>query len=168
MIVARVVTAGLEYELRGVVGFGMGMSEESNADPRYWKISPGEGAKYWDEWRESGVAAIGWNDLGDVSNLTGPEFQVRRDELISQHDDWSEAKLNQVWDFARINEGDRVVANLGTSKVLDIGTVIGPYEFVPDAELGHRLPVQWDDLTPRQIHEGNWRNTLRRSILEPF
>ena len=45
------------------------MAEESNADPRSWKISPGEGAKYWDEWREGGFVAIGWNDLGDVSKL---------------------------------------------------------------------------------------------------
>jgi hypothetical protein len=35
-----------------------------------------------------------------------------------------------------------------------LGTVIGPYDFVPGAKLGHQLPVQWDDLIPRQIHEG--------------
>jgi hypothetical protein len=52
--------------------------------------------------------------------------------------------------------------------VLGIGTVIGPYKFVPGAELGHRLPVHWDDLTPRRIQEGNWRNTLRPLGLQKF
>jgi hypothetical protein len=122
------------------------MSEASNPDPRYWKISPEEAAKYWDAWRESGFIAIGWNDLGDVLGLTAPECQARRDGLIAQHDDWTEARLDQVWDFAYITEGDRVVANQGIGKVLGIGTVIGAYEFVPGADLGHRLPVQWDDL----------------------
>lgn len=99
------------------------MSGESNSELRYWKISPGEGAKFWDEWRERGFVAVGWNDLGDVSKLTEPEFEVRRDELILQHEDWTEARLDQVWEFAHINEGDRVVANQGITKVLGIGTV---------------------------------------------
>lgn len=144
------------------------MSDSENYEARYWKIAPGAGAVHWDEWCQGDFVAIGWNDLGNVSNLTESEFEARRDEVLAQHDDWTETKLNQVWDFAGIREGDRVVANQGTSKVLGIGTVVGPYEFVSDVELGHRLPVQWDDLTLRQIQEGNWRNTLRELNGEKF
>jgi 5-methylcytosine-specific restriction protein B len=36
---------------------------------RYWKIAPGENAYLWDEWREKGYIAIGWDELGDVSGM---------------------------------------------------------------------------------------------------
>jgi hypothetical protein len=34
---------------------------------RIWLYSPGENAEYWDEFYQQGVAAIGWANLGDLS-----------------------------------------------------------------------------------------------------
>jgi hypothetical protein len=128
---------------------------------RYWKIAPGADAWQWEECRENGFIAIGWEEMGDVSSLSRAEFDARRDELIAEHDDWTKAGANQVWTFARaIKEGDRIAVNRGTNEVLGIGTVAGPYEFISDIRHGHRLPVSWDDLTPRQVNEGGWRRTL--------
>jgi hypothetical protein len=136
---------------------------------RYWKIAPGKDAWQWDEWPRGNFMAIGWDDLGDISGLSRAEFEERRDELITQHDDWTKTKLNQVWAFAhQISEGDRVVANQGINKVLGIGTVIGPYEFVPGVNLGHRRLVRWDDLTTRQVLEGGWVKALRQLNREKF
>ena len=36
---------------------------------KYWKYSPGSGAYYWDYCRDNSLMAIGWQDVGDLSQL---------------------------------------------------------------------------------------------------
>lgn len=129
---------------------------------RYWKSAPGENAWHWEECRNGNFIAIGWDECGDISRLSRAEFDSLRDELIAKHPEWKwkKAGLNQVWVFAQIKEGDRIVANRGITEVLGIGTVTGSYYFVPGVQQGHRLPVHWDDLTLHQVNEGGWRRTL--------
>jgi 5-methylcytosine-specific restriction protein B len=80
--------------------------------------------------------------------------------LVATHADWTIVGTNQVWTFAQIQEGDRIVANRGTTEILGIGSVIGPYYYIDGQRHGHRLPVRWDDTTLRQIEKGGWRRTL--------
>ena len=134
----------------------------------YWKIAPGENASLWEMWREEGYVSIGWSDLGDLSGISREDFEERRDEGLETHSDWTKEGIEQVWRFIQIREGDRVVANKGTSEILGIGTVTGPYYFVPDEEHGHRLSVRWDDLTMRKIEEGGWRKALIEISREKF
>jgi hypothetical protein len=135
---------------------------------RYWKIAPGENASKWEACHEGRYISLGWEELGDLSGITREDFDERVDEVIASHPDWKKEGLEQVWKFIHIHEGDRVVANKGTSEVLGIGTVTGTYYFVPDAEHGHRLPVRWDDSTPRKVQEGGWRKTLIEISREKF
>ena len=129
--------------------------------PRYWKVAPGEGAKDWDEWRDGGFIAIGWNDIGDISGMSKAEFDSRLEELLDSHPDWTKAGANQVWRFARhMQEGDRVVANQGTSEVVGLGTVAGPYYFVQKGNHWHRRDAEWDDVEPRAVEEPGWKRTL--------
>ena len=126
----------------------------------FWKIAPGDDAWQWNECRDNGFIAIGWDELGDLSNLDRAGFEARRAEIQQAHPDWTNDALEQAWKFAQIQEGDQIIANRGTSEVLGIGTVTGPYYFVPGVRHGHRLPVQWEDLTLRKVNEGGWRRTL--------
>lgn len=120
--------------------------------PRYWKISPGEQAVNWEECRAGGFIGIGWNKLGDLSNLTEEEFNVRAEE---------HGGSDQVWTFRNISVGDRIVANQGTKRVLGIGTVTGPYYFDENGGTHkHRLPVRWDDTTERAVLKKSWFKTL--------
>jgi 5-methylcytosine-specific restriction enzyme B len=74
-----------------------------------------------------------------------------------------------VWKVAKeIREGDRIVANEGTTKVLAFGTVAGPSFYVEGHPHGHRLPVEWDDVRPRQVEEGGWRRTLIKLDRDKF
>ena len=134
----------------------------------FWKIAPGDDAWHWGECREKGFIAIGWDELGDVSGLGRAEFNARRDEQLAKHSDWNKIEVEQVWKFSRIDDGDRVVANRGTRQVLGIGTVTGPYYFVPGVRHGHRLPVKWDDVTVRGVDEGDWSRTLLELEREEF
>ena len=127
---------------------------------RFWKIAPGESAWNWDACREGGFIAIGWDELGDISGMSREEFVALRDELAAELEDWTPAGADQAWNFAQIQEGDRIVANRGTTEILGIGTVTGSYYYVEGQRHGHRLPVHWDDVTPRQISEPGWRRTL--------
>ncbi len=134
----------------------------------YWKIAPGEDAWQWEDCRDKGFIAMGWEEIGDISRLSKSEFESKRIKLDSRYEGWSKVGLEQLWKFAHIKEGDRIVANRGTTLVLGIGTVVGPYYFVHDEEFGHRLPVKWDDLRPRLVKEPGWRRTLIELDLEKF
>jgi 5-methylcytosine-specific restriction protein B len=46
--------------------------------------------------------------------------------------------------------------------------VTGKYYFVPDVVFGHRLPVKWDDVRPRQVEKGGWKRTLVSLSEEDF
>lgn len=136
----------------------------------YWKVAPGASGWQWDECREKGFIAIGWDELGDVSGLTREEFDARLEASLERHPgDFTRAGANQLWPFANIKVGDRIVANRGLNQVLGIGTVVGPYAFVATRRHGHRLPVRWDDETPRQYDGGRgWQRTLLKLTAEQF
>src|SRR5260370_235903 len=40
---------------------------------RFWAIGLGEGGRLWNKCQEQGIAAIGWDDLGDLSKYTDQE-----------------------------------------------------------------------------------------------
>ena len=127
---------------------------------RYWKIAPGEQARLWQDSLDGQYISIGWEELGDIRDMTRKDFERRRDALLEEHSEWNAQGMEQVWKFAHIPEGDHIVANRGTSQVLGFGRITGPYYFVPDVEHGHRLPVAWEDTTPRSVDEYGWRRTL--------
>lgn len=137
-------------------------------EPKYWKVSPGEDAKFWDASRDGGYISIGWNELGDLSGLSKTEFEQKQEGLLDIHPTWTKQGTNQVWKFSRIKEGDRIVANRGTSEALGFGTVNGPYYFLEGEEHSHRLPVSWEDTTTRAIEQNGWRKSLIRLDADKF
>lgn len=146
----------------------MSSASTESGNVRYWKIAPGEGAWNWDACREGSFIAMGWEDLGDLSGLTREEFESRRDKLVAEREDWKRAGVDQAWQFANIREGDLVVVNHGFSEVLGIGRVTGPYYFVDGERHGHRLPLEWEDLTRRSVDQRGWRRTLVQLDREQF
>lgn len=138
------------------------------AEVHYWKIDAGEQAWEWEESRTKGFVAIGWGDIGDVSGLSKADFRARWAEVSSQHADWAPGTADQIWSFANIREGDRIIASKGTKEVLGIGTVIGPYFFVPDVRHGHRLPVMWEDTRRRVVNRPGWKKTIIKLSAEEF
>lgn len=144
------------------------IKNHSLSDAKYWKIAPGENAWNWDACREGGFIAIGWEEIGDISMLSRPQFRVKRDEVLKEHPDWNKVGVEQVWKFAHIKEGDRIIANKGTTEVLGIGTVTGPYYFVEGVRHGHRIPVEWEDSSSRSVNKPGWRRTLIEIDKEEF
>jgi len=106
---------------------------------------------------------VGWDNMGDVSRLSKSEFESKRIEI-----GWNKVGIEQLWKFAHIKEGDRIVANRGTTEVLGVGTVVRPCYFVSDEHFGHRLPVKWDNIKLRKVSEPGWRRTLIELDREKF
>jgi len=132
-------------------------SEQSQI--RYWKVAPGENASMWEESRVNKFIAIGWNELGNLSDRSLDEIG---EDLKRQHPDSYIAIMNQFRNFLSIKEGDIIIANKGYSKIVGIGTVKGPYKYRPDLTLHQTYPVEWFDTKERDIppQTGVWRKTV--------
>jgi 5-methylcytosine-specific restriction protein B len=147
-------------------GWQLGQAAPTKQEPvhvaRYWKVAPREGAALWSDWLEHNRVTVGWDELGDLSELTPDEWPAHRDRVCGEYG-WTTAGADQCWRFARdIAPGDRIVANRGTKGIVGFGTVEGEYYFVPDESEAHRMPVHWDDVRPRTLPEPNhgWQRTL--------
>lgn len=144
----------------------------ATAGPRYWKLAPGKDGAGWSEWKERGIAAVGWQKLGDLAACTETEFLARSASAYGKSD--RREGPYQAWVFKGIRPGDRVVANQGTHAVLGIGTVTEGYRFRPgehaiDAgDFPHQIKVRWDDTTRRVVTQGGWRRTLLELSKEEF
>ena len=117
----------------------------------YWRLTLDHDPALWIEWQEGGYVAMSWDEMGDVGEIGQGEFNARRDSLLEQYPTWRKSEINQLWRFAhQLHEGDMVVVTGAQNRVLGHGTLVGPYYFVNEVGLGHRRPVEWEDLTPRQ------------------
>lgn len=117
----------------------------------YWRLTLDDDPSLWIEWQEGGYVAMSWDEMGDVGEIGQGEFNARRDSLLEQYPAWRKGELNQLWRFAhQLHEGDKVIVTGAQNRVLGHGTLVGPYYFVNEVGLGHRRPVEWEDLTPRQ------------------
>jgi hypothetical protein len=100
--------------------------------------------------------------MGDVSEIGQNEFNARRDSLLDQYPTWRKRDLNQLWRFAhQLHEGDQVIVTGAQNQVLGHGTVVSPYYFVAEGGLGHRLSIEWNDLTPRQADLPDGRGLVK-------
>jgi len=111
---------------------------------RVWVISAGEGGRMWDDFRENGIVAIGWDHLGDLSEY-GAQDAIS--QALSEHDGRQNPSNDTLacWQFStEITEGDVVVAKHGRSKLLGWGRVTGPYRHEPERlEYKNVVPVDW-------------------------
>ena len=96
-------------------------TQASNAEPRYWLMALGPGAKHWDECRREGIACLGWDELGDIT-----EYATREALDLGRNDSLA------CWQFCHDMEpGDTIFAKLGTTAVVGHGTVTSAYRFEP-------------------------------------
>jgi 5-methylcytosine-specific restriction endonuclease McrBC GTP-binding regulatory subunit McrB len=144
----------------------------SPSGPRYWKIAPGRNAVAWSEWKERGIAAIGWPELGDLTRVSKGEFDNRAAKCAAEHDYGK--GMSQVWTFRGIRPGDRIVANQGKHTVVGIGTVVSGYQFMPGTHIvegedyPHQIRVNWDDTVPKSVEQYGWQRTIVELSKEDF
>jgi len=124
----------------------------------YWKIAPGDRAKFWDDFREAGIIAIGWSEIGDISNKTDSEIKKEFAEKFPK------ASSSSVINFMKIKPGDVILANKGLESVVGIGKVKGSYRYDTSHPFSHVLDVDWFDTRERKIPglRSGWLKTVMR------
>jgi Cdc6-like AAA superfamily ATPase len=130
---------------------------------RYWKVSPGEDAMYWNDCKNGGYICIGWDEIEDMSQQTELKefkeyFATKRDYSTPQK---IGEKASEVWRFAKeITPGDIIVANKGTSVVVGIGEAsMEGYKYRDDRpKYKHTVGVDWfENIKPFEIpKKGHW------------
>lgn len=109
-----------------------------------WVMAPGEGARLWAEFLEAGVAAIGWDYLGDLAEYESREA-IRAALIANGAGENPTMQSLAVWEFVHeVAVGDIVLAKRGRSAILGWGEVKGDYVYDPErAEYRNTRTVEW-------------------------
>ena len=62
-------------------------------DIKYWLIAPGEDARKWQQWQKEGIASIGWNYIGDLTNF---DSKAQIAEKLKELSDSDSSKKNDA------------------------------------------------------------------------
>ncbi|MCC6745244.1 MAG: AAA family ATPase, partial [Acidobacteria bacterium] len=137
-------------------------------DARFWSIAVE--SKRWAAYRDGGFVAAAWPNVGDISAMTREELDRALDTVAEGNPgDYSAPGASQMWAFASIKPGDRVVASGGADLALGIGTVVGPYSFDASSPHAHRLAVRWDDVQARRhASDTKWKQLVVEMSPEEF
>ncbi|MYC68718.1 MAG: AAA domain-containing protein [Acidobacteriia bacterium] len=126
-------------------------------DAKVWALSAGQNARWWDDFRRMNLIAIGWDDLGDLRELSTRESI--RDALRDVYD-----RPNPIMDslgcyqFAyEMRPGDHVIVKKGRSALLGYGRITSEYEFdATRPEAKHVRQVQWEKLGAWPLSKNQW------------
>ena len=113
-------------------------------DADVWVIGAGEGARFWEEFQELAIAAIGWDEIGDISEYDSREAVHSALIEIGAGKNPSMISLG-AWEFTHeIKVEDILIAKKGRTTILGWGIVRGDYSYEPDrAEYQHVRKVEW-------------------------
>ncbi len=110
-------------------------------DISYWIYSPGNNATKWDEFFEKGIMAIGWGELGDLSEYNS---QKEIADALKKHEQTSGSKKNDskaCFDFVHtVRQGDIIIPKRGIVAYLGYGIVKSDYIYNP--ALDHYINVR--------------------------
>ena len=97
-----------------------------------WTIAPGDGARLWPEFQAHGIAAIGWDDLGDFSEYDSRESIHAALIESGAGSNPSNSSLT-VWQFVHeMKIGDFLIVKKGRNVILGWGKVKGVCEHKPE------------------------------------
>lgn len=119
-------------------------------EERYWVISPGQNAKFWNDFKENNIIAMGGDEIGDLTIYSDKESI--REKLVQLYGETSRKNdALAMWEFCNVmKEGDYVFAKKGISEIIGYGKIVSKYIFDESREeYKHVRKVEWNSL-------GNW------------
>lgn len=97
-----------------------------------WLVRAGEGGHLVDEFVNKGIIAIGWKDIGDMSNMSGNEDvkEAIRKHYLKYKVGKVRATAGQLNRFAfEFKKGDYVITYDTEERKYHIGTIETPYRY---------------------------------------
>ena len=129
------------------------VDEDANAR-HYWLYAPGRGGEKWEEFYEHGIMAIGWGEIGDLSQFTDRnQIKVKMKETYDPDRPYKNDSL-ATWQFAKeIKVGDVIFVKKGMHQIIGRGTVESGYIYDPSQSDGYNnvRKVKW-------THNGVWQH----------
>jgi restriction system protein len=130
-----------------------------------WMVRAERGGRLYDVFKERGVVAIGWYEIGDLTNL-----RSREAILAKVREQWPELSLQsaamaagQIHRFrSEMKVGDTVVTYDPGRRVYLVGKIAGEYELDPtvDKEDPNIRRVTWEGEVSRDLLSVTSRNSL--------
>lgn len=136
---------------KNVVADRAGDADKGIRTTHFWLYSPGEGAEIWDDCYNNGVMAIGWDEIGDLSQYASKtEMKEAMKKYIDPERPYTMA-AHATWQFVNeIKPGDIVFAKRGRSTVIGRGVVLSDYEFDDSRNNTKNVrKISW-------THKGEW------------
>lgn len=128
------------------------LADEDVHTVRYWLYAPGEGSCMWDEFYTSGIMAIGWGEIGDLSKFDSKDaMKIKMREVIDESLSYKNV-AHATWQFANeMKIGDIVFVKKGMHQIIGRGVVMSDYEYdnTRDDEYKNIRQVDW-------THNGEW------------
>lgn len=128
------------------------LADEDVHTVRYWLYAPGEGSCMWDEFYTSGIMAIGWGVIGNLSTFDSKDaMKIKMREVIDESLSYKNA-AHGTWQFANeMKIGDIVFVKKGMHQIIGRGVVMSDYEYdnTRDDEYKNIRQVDW-------THNGVW------------
>lgn len=144
---------------------------ENKKDFHVWMVRAGRGGYLTEEFRENGLIAIGWNELGPI--FKEDEYDELKAKFRMAFPEDSDGRVNQcvgqIWRFVHdFKIGDRVVTYDSSSRQYFLGEIISEYRFSNEFEYFHYREVKWQNTpTLRDVLSTESKNLLG-SILTIF
>ena len=135
-----------------------------------WLISPGEGARHWPAFQEQGIAAIGFDDLGDIGEY-GSRDDVHNALIDSGYGENPSNTSLALWQFANeINVGDIIISKKGIKSIIGWGRVTGGYAHEPERpEYRSTRSVEWYPCPePVELPSENFMPLKTLTSLSPY
>lgn len=119
---------------------------------RYWMYSPGKDSFMWDELYDSGIMAVGWGEIGDLSTFeTKDDMKEKMKEVFDESLSYTNS-AHATWQFANeMKIGDVVFVKRGLHEIIGRGIVMSDYEYDSEREDEYKniRQVDW-------THKGDW------------
>lgn len=144
--------------------------------PTLVKVAAAQGGAHWEDCLQNGYICVGWDEMGDLRRFTDFDtFYVAFSQIYAGFYKHNKSKITlksrELWTFHSLVPGDRVIANLGTSKILAVGEVLAEaYVFEPDRDnYQQTVHVHWDTSVARRImKQGYWAMTTIDAVTPEF
>ena len=130
-------------------------------DIKYWLYAPGENANHWDEFYNSGIMGLGWDEIGDLNDLG-----VRKD-IASKIKETYNSKTSAMNDALAnfefrdiISIGDIIIPKRGRKEYIGYGVVTSDYIYDAERTSYQKIrKVNW-------IKKGIWEVPERNIVLK--
>lgn len=133
-------------------------------EKKYWMYAPGENASKWSRCQEQSHICIGWDGLGDLSEITS--LEDCRDALKDLYNNPDSSFMNDglaVWEFSHVMQpGDVVYAKHGQNNIIGRGIVKSDYIYDSSQEdFYHIRKIEW-------THIGKWElgNIVQKTLTD--